>query len=252
MKKQMAITKNVRRVLNTVRDLTEYTHGNELMALLYGVPGEGKSTALDYAVDKTNGIALRAKACWTQTGMLTDLATELRCPEKIRKCNRSNVIINSVIEYLNNDPRPLFIDEIDRLVMHYNRVNGERIMETLRDIHDVVKIPLILVGEENSAINIQENGRFGRRITQWVEFKGIDFDDARVVADTVCEVVIADDLLKHLYDQAGANIGRITVGISAIERHCKALGLAKVDRATWGDKALYFDQPAFARKRGLQ
>jgi hypothetical protein len=252
MKKVMAITKNSFRLLHVAQELTANANGNELMALLYGLPGEGKTTCIDWAIDKTNGIALRAKSCWTQTGMLADLATELRCPEKIRRSNRTNVMLNSVIEHLNDNPRPLFIDEVDRLVMAYNRINGEKIMECLRDIHDIARIPLVLVGEENSAVTVQENGRFGRRIKHWVEFKGIDREDCRTVADTVCEVAIADDLLDHLYSEAGANIGRIILGIESIERHGKTRDLTEVDLAAWGGKPLFFDQPAFARKRARQ
>lgn len=252
MRKEMAITKNVQRLLRAVRTLTDSPHGIERMGLLYGLSGEGKTTSTDFVIDKTDGIALRAMRCWTVTSMLASLATELRCPEKIRRSNRASVMVNSIIEHLNDRPRPLFIDEVDHLLNPHNLRTGTAILETLRDVYDSVKIPVILVGEENSAINIQENGRFARRITQWVEFKGIDQDDAQIVADTVCEVGIADDLLTHLYQEAGANVGRIIVGIDAIERHGKALELKTVDRAAWGDKALFFDQPAFARKRGRQ
>jgi len=244
----MAITKNVRRLLYAVNTLTESPHGIERMALLYGLSGEGKTTSVDYVIDRTDGISLRAKRCWTMTSMLAELATELRCPEKVRRTNRSAVMVNSIIEHLNDRPRPLFIDEIDHLFVAHNHRNGNNILETLRDIYDSVKVPLIFVGEENSAINVQENGRFARRITQWVEFKGIDLEDATIVAETVCEVKIAEDLVAHIYRAAQANIGRIIVAMDAIERHAKAAELAEVDMKTWGSKALFFDQPIFARK----
>jgi len=249
MRKTMAITKNVRLLLSAVRELQSGSHTRERMALLYGSPGEGKTSSIDHAIDKTNGIALRAKVCWTSTGMLAELATELRCPERIRKSNRAGVMLGSIIEHLNDSPCPIFVDEVDRLVSHYNRTNGEKIMELLRDIHDTVKVPVILVGEENSAINIQQNSRFARRISSWIEFRGICTDDCRIVADTVCEVGVEEDLLSHLYQESGGNIGRIIIGLDAIERHGKALGLSAVNLKSWGDKALFFDQPTFARKR---
>jgi DNA transposition AAA+ family ATPase len=249
MRKKMAITKNVWRLLFAVEELTNGSHARERMALLYGLPGEGKTTAIDHAIDKANGIALRIKMFSTDLTLLSELAHELRCPEKIRKSNRKSIIFESVAERLCGSPCPLFIDEIDRLVMAHNRINGEKIMELLRDIHDELRVPVVLVGEENSAVAIQENGRFARRISQWVEFKGIDLDDCRTVADTVCEVAVADDLLTHLYQASEANIGRIIIGLDAIERHGKAIERAEIDLATWGDKALFFDQPTFARKK---
>lgn len=248
MKKEMAITKNVRRLLYAVSTLTESSHGIERMLILYGPNGDGKTTSVDYVIDRTDGISLRAKRCWTMTSMLAELATELRCPEKIRRSNRAAVMMNSIIEQLNNRPRPLFVDEIDHMFVAHNQRNGNNILETLRDIYDSVKVPLILVGEENTAINVQENGRFARRITQWVEFKGIDLEDAMIVAETVCEVKVAEDLVTHVYQEARANIGRIIVALDAIERHGKAAGLPEVDLKAWGRKALFFDQPVFTRK----
>lgn len=248
MKKEMAITKNVRRLLHAVNTLTASPHGIERMALLYGLSGEGKTTSVDYVIDRTDGLSLRAKRCWTMTSMLSELATELRCPEKIRRTNRAAVMVNSIIEHLNDRPRPLFVDEIDHLFAPHNRSKGTDILETIRDIYDSVKVPVILVGEENSAINVQENGRFARRITQWVEFKGIDLEDARTVADTISEVKVSEDLITHIYQEAQANIGRIIVALDAIERHGKAVGLSEIDLKAWGSKALFFDQPVFARK----
>jgi len=249
MKKAMATTKNVRALLSAVRELTDGSHTTERMALLYGLPGEGKTTAIDHAIDKVNGIALRIKMFSTDLTLLSELAHELRCPEKIRKSNRKSIVFESVAERLNSNPCPIFIDEIDRLVMPHNRTNGEKIMELLRDVHDELKIPVVLVGEENSAVAIQENGRFARRVSQWIEFKGIDLDDCRTVAHTVCEVTVADDLLTHLYQESEANIGRIIIGLDGIERHGKAIDRTEIDLATWGDRALFFDQPTFTRKK---
>jgi Cdc6-like AAA superfamily ATPase len=220
------------------------------MSVWSGVNGSGKTTTIDHVIDKTNGIALRIKIFSSELSILSDLATELRCPDKIKKSNRKSVIYSSIIEKLNDNPCPLFIDEVDRLLMPSNRHNGEKIMELLRDIHDEVKVPIIFVGEENSALAIQENGRFARRVTQWVEFKGIDIQDARTVADTVCEVAVADDLLKHLHQESAANIGRIIIGLDAIERHGKAINRTDIDLATWGDKKFFYDQPSYTRKRG--
>jgi len=249
MRTKIALTKNVERLWYSARILANSAHGIERMGLVSGVPGEGKSVAMDFVVDQMDGISLRIMQCTTVTSLLASLATELRVSEKIRKSNRTAVLFQAVIDHLNERPRIIFVDEIDRVFAGANQRNGNNIIEILRDVHDVAHIPLILVGEENSAIAIQESGRFARRITQWVNFSGIDRDDARIVADTVAEVRIADDLLDHLYAEAGANIGRVIVGIDALERHGKDAGLEEVTLETWGNGALFFDQKNF-RKRG--
>ena len=248
MNRRFAITKDVVRAKYVVTTLTGNRHNIECMGCISGINGSGKSTTIDYLIDQFDGIAMRAMTGWTPVWMLSTLCAELRIPEKIRKSNRRQTMSEAIVEHLNERPRPIFIDEVDRLFNTHNHRNGYEIIESLRDIYDTVKLPVIFVGEEGSAIAIQESGHFARRITQWIEFKGLDRDDARVVADTVCEVRVADDLLDHLYEESGANVGRMIVGIDAIERHGKAAGLDEVSRAAWGDKALFFDQPGFARK----
>ena len=96
---------------------------------------------------------------------------------------------------------------------------------------------------------LQRCGRLARRITSWVEFKGIDLEDSRIVADTLCEVRVADDLIAHLHKEAKANIGRIVVGLSRIERVGLTSGVETVSLADWRDRPLFFDQPNFRKRR---
>jgi len=211
MKREFAITKNVARLNYAVHTLMNSPHGIERMGLLYGFSGEGKTTTVDYLIDQTDGISLRAMRGWTPTWMLSTLCAELRLSEKIRHSNRKQIMHEAIVAQLSERPRPIFIDEIDHLFAAHNSRNGSDILECLRDIYDTVKAPVLLVGEENSAVAIQDSCRFARRITQWVEFRGIDRADARILADTVGEVRISDDLLDYLYDEAGANVGRMVL-----------------------------------------
>jgi hypothetical protein len=108
---------------------------------------------------------------------------------------------------------------------------------------------VVLIGMEEFARKVQTRGKFARRITQWVEFSGINTSDTRVLADTLCELHVADDLLKRLHRTARANIGRMTTGLSRIEGFGKTNGLDTVTLSDWGDRPLFFDQPTFSRRR---
>lgn len=241
MKHDMAMTKNVRRFMAAVNDLRDRPLGVEGMGLLYGEPGEGKSTVIAYTANAVDGKYVRANACWTVTSMLQEISHELGLDKLSRRAPMIQQITKSLMEH----PRPIFIDEADYL---FRQVD---MLDALRDIYDLsIGSPVILIGMEEIARKIQTNGRFARRITQWIEFKGVDLGDARTLADTVSEVRVADDLLHHLHKAARANVGRMVVGLSKIEKLGRTNGLKEVGLQDWDDRPLFYDQPTFGKKGG--
>ena len=235
MKHRMAMTKNVKRFLAAVRELQNRSLGIEGMGLLWGRPGEGKSTTIAYATNMLNGVFLRANTCWSITSMLADMMRELGMEPMHRKAP----MINAIVEKLMARPRPVFIDESDYLFKKADMVDA------LRDIYDLTGSPVILIGMEEMARKIQTKGKFARRITQWIEFSGIDAQDARTLADTVCDIHIGDDLLEFVRLEAKANIGRMTTAMSKIESFGRTNSLKSVTRSEWSDRPLFYDQPVF-------
>ena len=241
MKPELADTKNVRRFMGALSDLENRPMGVEGMGLLYGQPGEGKTTVVAYATNVMNGIFLRANACWTVTAMLSDLTIEVGGEVKGRKAP----MIRDITKKLLEDPRPIFIDEADYLLRKSD------MLDTLRDIYDLTGVLVVFIGMEELGrrlTNSNRFSRFARRITQWIDFKGIDVEDSRLVADTICEIFVADDLLESLHKAAMANIGRMVTGLSMIERLGKTNNLDEVTLKDWGNRPFYYGQPYFGRQ----
>ena len=239
MNHQMAMTKNVRRFLAAVRELMDRPPGVEGMAILWGEPGEGKSTTVAYACNTLDGIFLRANTTWTVTSMLKALMVELgEIPG-----HRRDPMLNTAIQRLSERSRPIFIDEADYLFKQAD------MLDVMRDIYDITGSPVVLIGMEEFARKIQSRGKFARRITQWVEFSGIDLDDAGTLAQTICAVDIDADFLAHLHQAALANIGRMVTAMARIEQLGKINALKTVTRKDWGNRALFYDQPVFKRRR---
>ncbi|WP_028314695.1 AAA family ATPase [Desulfatibacillum aliphaticivorans] len=238
MQHKMAMTKNVRRFLAAVHELRDRPFGVEGMGLLFGIPGEGKSTTVAYATNAMNGIFVRAMSSWTVTTMMGALMVELGYEPLYRIAPMANTVTQALME----EPRPIFVDEADYLFRQ------PQMVDTLRDIYDVTGSPVILIGMELMARKIRTNGRFARRITQWIEFKGIDLADARVLADTMCEVGIDDVLLAYIHKEACANIGRMSTALSKVETFGKTNGMGLVTMDHWGDRPLFYDQPDFTKR----
>ncbi|NMC73981.1 MAG: ATP-binding protein [Geobacteraceae bacterium] len=242
MKHEMVKTKDVRRFMQSVEDLLNRPMGTEGMGLLWGPPGTGKTTALAYVANVYDAVYVRAVGCWTVTSMLGDLCRELGGKRMLRRSD----MVEFIVEELTRDgrqPRPIFIDEADYCFRQFEMV------DSLRDIYDLSGCPVILIGMEDIARRIRTHERIARRITQWIEFKGLDYDDAAQVATEVCEVRLADDLIHHLHAVTSGNIGRIIIGLTKIEKFALANGLAVITAADWGERPLYFDQPTFGRKK---
>ncbi|MFH1857322.1 MAG: ATP-binding protein [Candidatus Omnitrophota bacterium] len=244
MKYELAKTKNVRTFLAVLNDLRVRPMGVEGMGILWGRPGEGKSTVLAYATNIFNGIFIRAKRSWTMTSLLEAIIFELHGVPGRRRSQMEDWIEKKLMEF--REERIILVDEADYLFS--SSMASSDMLDVLRDIYDTTGTPIILAGMENIARRIQEEGRFARRITSWVEFQGIDLDDARIVADTICEVGVADDLLAHLHRECKASIGNIVPALSRIENLGKTTGIKTVDMAAWGDRPLYFAQPKFRRQ----
>lgn len=239
MKHIMATTKNVRKFMQAVDDLLNRPIGTEGMGLLWGEPGEGKSTAVARVCDHYDGIYVRAVGCWSVTSMLGDICLELGGERKLRRSDMVKFIIHE-LKKDNRPARPIFIDEADYCFRQFEMV------DSLRDIYDLSGCPVIMIGMEDIAKKIKGNARIARRITQWCEFKGLDIEDVKTVADECCDAKISDDLCSYLHQQCSANIGRIIIGLTKIEKYAKANNLDTVSRDDWGDKALYYDQPSFS------
>jgi len=242
MKNEMVKTTDVRRFMQSVEDLLNRPMGTEGMGLLWGPPGTGKTTSLAYVANVYDAVYVRAVGCWTVTSMLGDLCRELGGKRMLRRSD----MVEYIVEELSKDgraPRPIFIDEADYCFRQFEMI------DSLRDIYDLSGCPVVLIGMEDIARRIRTHERIARRITQWIEFKGLDLTDTEQVAAEICDVTLSSDLLRHLHKETGGNIGRIIIGLSKIEKFALANGLETITGANWGERPLYFDQPTFGRKK---
>ncbi len=239
MRHEIATTKELKMLIGGVEDLINRPYGVDGCGVLSGDPGVGKTTGIAYVANKYDAIYIRAMATWTVTSMLGELCKELGGH---RMCRRSDMV-DYICRVMGEKPRPIFIDEADYLFRHID------MMDSIRDIYDTSGSPVVLIGMEEMARKIQQHGRFARRITQWMEFTGLDLEDLKLVAKTRCEVGVKDDLMEYLFAEGQGNVGRSIVGLSRIETFAKSNGLTSVDRATWGNRPLFYDQPVFGKGR---
>ena len=239
MKHQTIQIKNVTSLVDAGEALIRRAPGMPGMGLVWGETGYGKSTAVAWFVNRSYGVHVRALAVWSPAAMLDTIARELELEPK-GSCAR---VVEAVARKLSETNRPLFIDEADYVV-------EKKVMtETLRDLHDLTGVPVILVGMAGIQRAIRSRQQLTGRLAQWVEMQPCDLEDARMLADGLLDVRVGQGLLAKLHQRAAGSARLITVGLGRIEANAKARGLKTIDEADWkmGEEFFWGDAPARGR-----
>jgi len=253
MKHKIVPVKNIFKLREAAASLLERAPGMPGMGLVWGPTGFGKTTGTTWLINQVHGVYIRAMALWSPKTMLEAIARELDV--EVNGLTLS-AMMERIIQRLAETGRPVFIDEADYVV------ESKRLTDTLRDIHDMSTVPVILVGMHGIEKRIRNNAQFTGRLAQWVRFDGLDMEDARLLRDMLPEVGIADDLLEELYTKAshrgqGAEVRRLMVGLGQIEAYARRRGMAEINLADWPKGADFFmgapvaHEPAPRGRRGI-
>lgn len=193
------------------------------MGLIDGPAGFGKTTGVTWFVVNQDAHYVRSMAAWrTPNALLRALCRELEVAES----RYGDRMLSDIAQRMSEEEKPLFIDEADYLIRY------EDVRNTLRDLHDMTSVPVILVGMGDIEKNIRHDRKLDERIARRVRFEPCDLEDARKLANTLCEVSVADDLLADLHKRSAGSIRFITVGLSQIEEMAM---LRDLDRVTLND-----------------
>lgn len=158
-------TTNVKNYRNAVSLLTDARHGQPGIGVCWGQAGRGKTFAAQNYYSENSGVYLQVWQDWTQTAMLQALCFEV-CGIRPRSANTCKM---KIVETLEKEPLPIFVDEADRLKI-------DRI-EDLRDIHEKSGCSVVLIGEEELLGLLSGRRRIWSRVTQEVEFRPCSEED---------------------------------------------------------------------------
>ncbi|PSU49451.1 DNA transposition protein [Photobacterium frigidiphilum] len=221
MKHKIIPVKNVARLASAYQALEDRPFNTPGMGLVWGDSGLGKTTATTWLINRCNGVYVRALALWNASAMIRAIAEELDLDTKGTRA----ALEMRVIEKLAETQRPLFVDEADHIV------GNEQMMETLRDIHDLSTVPVLMIGMGQMRKKIARYAQLENRIMHWIEFAPCDHDDAVTMAKGMCEVEIQDDLLNELIAATRGEIRRLVVGLAQIEQEAKIQGLSMIGKS---------------------
>lgn len=229
MKSRIVPVKNIARLSKASKALLNRATGAPGIGLVDGLAGYGKSLGTTWLSVQTPSIYVRALALWTPSGMLGAMCKELRQPVG----GSCGAMVERIAEVLLRTKQTVFIDEADYLTRRTS------LIETLRDLHDLTTVPVILIGETGIEQKLAHLTRFTSRIAEHVTFEPLDIDDTALLAKEMCEVRIQPDLLSKIHSDTKGNTRNIVVSLSRAEQIALANGSDTICAADVGRRALF-------------
>lgn len=212
-------TSNVKRFLLASASLNERGAPEASIMLLSGNAGFGKSRTGEWWAMQNDAIFLRLKAACTPHWLLTDLVKELGEQAPAHSCEK---LYNQAAGVLAKDPRPIVLDEVEA------GLKNIKVLETVRDLSDLVEIPVIFVGREFVWADLARHPQFRTRIGARVEFGPCAKEDVRACFAALCEVAVDDAVIDAAFDQSEGHIREIVNAIANVERMAKRKRLENV------------------------
>lgn len=188
MKNSLIKTRNVKKFISLMDNLQKAPSNVSKVALVYGTFGLGKSQTIMWWVTNNDAIYVRCNHNISPRWLLSEIVKEL---DEV-PCYTSQRLFEQIEEKLKYNPKILVVDEIDYLF------SNKHTIETLRDIHDKLGIPVLLVGMELADKKLQKYGHINDRIFAKLKFEKLSKEDFKEIIETLSEVKFSDNAIKYI------------------------------------------------------
>ncbi|PCI03877.1 MAG: hypothetical protein COB78_05850 [Hyphomicrobiales bacterium] len=214
MRAQFVEVENVDRFLAGCEKVEHRGAPESSWHLVIGEPGFGKTRTLAWYYLQNDCLLIRAKAGWTPTWALRDVANELGL---LAARSREKLYEQIVIAMAQNQ-RAIIVDEID------HALGDRRIIETFRDISDETEVPIIIGGMSGVEKRLKRYPQIYSRINSVTKFQACSVEDVQRCCDELCEVHLADDIAPLVLAHTGGRLREVINYIAELERIGKRSG----------------------------
>ncbi len=213
MRETIIETESMARFACAMDEVMDPLSGLSGFLLAYGQAGRGKSVAASRYHREHGGAYLKVWQGWSQSAFLQRLLYALGDFGEIPRYT-GNKCKELIVDILEKDCKPLFIDEADRLRI-------ERV-EDLRDINEATCAPVVLIGEEGIFGLLAARRRIWSRVVYEIEFPPISAAETAVYAQqsTGLEVPIA--LAKKIVQKTEGDFRLVRNMMLLLEKTAKA------------------------------
>lgn len=219
MNKIFVKTQNVKNFIGLVENLINKPKNIPKMGLVYGEPGLGKSQTALWLACKYDAIYLRATNLMTGRWLLEEIVKELdEIPRFLTSDN-----FNLVVKKLKQEPKMIFIDEIDYLMNNYKTI------ETLRDIHDETNCSIIFIGMGLAHRKLERYKHLHDRFSEILKFEMFGVNDLCQIINQLSEVPFTSDSIEYIHTKYN-RFRQIVQLINQMENFAKDNNLTEITK----------------------
>lgn len=230
--------KNVSGLMYLIERLDGRQSGLPGIGCFYGFSGLGKTYAATHAAITQQAVHVRMCSTWTQRKLCTAILFELG----ITPARVVADMCEQIAEALARTQRPLLIDEADFLVKR-------KMIEIVRDIHDLSDGAVVLIGEEQLPQKLQAWERVHGRILSWVAAEPGDLSDLRQLAALHApDLEIEPPLLDRILGETRGSIRRMCNSLDALQEFALSRGFDHVGTAEWGTRQFFTGEAPAPRR----
>lgn len=241
MRTRFVQTGNTARFLAAIEALQRRGAGEACLVVVDGEPGLGKSHTAQWWALGTGSILLRAKAKTTPPWLLRELLAELGVqPEHSfeRMFRQAIEALSARAEAAARDGTDfaLVLDEVDHVIRQ------RQVLETLRDLSDMLEVPIVLVGMGRVRHGLTRYPQIASRVAQYVAFEPAPEEDVAALVAGLCEVPVSADLVGLVGQLAKGRMREVLEAIAAIERFGRRNRGAEVTRQAMAGETIMNDR----------
>jgi len=213
MKDIFISTQNYQRTQALCDELLGVALGVEMAANL-GRAGRGKTTAAERIFTANpNTVYVLYHEAWSHTELLREIAFRL-CGTRPRFRQTCFEMIQTEI---GNRRRIIMVDEADRMNL--------KCLNVLRNIHDVCKTPILLIGEEDLKTKMVRERRLISRLRDTIWFEPVSQADVVVFYRKALDQQLLPDSATKLLRNAKGDFRNVLTQAVKAERIMKASGI---------------------------
>jgi AAA domain len=203
------------RTKNLLTQVSAFSVNMPKVIVIIAAAGVGKSTLLRHLSIQLGWCYLVAKEFQSDSWLVAALAAEI-CGYSYRTIREN---YEAIIGALRQKPRGVVVDEAHSIPRRF---------EVLRYITDAAGVPLVLCGTEDLARAIHASPPLESRVAGWTTIASCNLDDTKLFAEQLCEIAIADDLLKTVLEVTGGSARGIVIALSRLESLAHRRGMKRL------------------------
>lgn len=186
MKRKFVITQNVKRFVDLMDTLKNAPANLPKMALVYGDFWLGKSQTIMWWVTNNDAIYVRCNHKMSARWLLTEIVEELDdVPTYL-----TSLLFKQIEDKLRERPKVLVVDEVDFLL------NNSSAIEIVRDLHDKIGIPVVLVGMNLAKAKLKRHKHIYDRLLGVLKFETFSKNDVEKIVTEISEVEFEPDAIE--------------------------------------------------------